>query len=165
MTVSTSTPEVEAKMSDSGLCVAVGDIYRDTDPRISDRRVKVTSFDSRFAYVVGCSEWGRETGRRTRIGLAGLQSRFERVGRSTLREDLERAALTALIEWRKADRELFVAKAVYAETSVSAEPKLWLEVVRLKKVEEEKRALAMVAADAFAPPEGFDPTAERKASE
>lgn len=91
-------------VSNDNFSVAVGDIYRDTDPRMSDRLVKVTAFDGRFAHVVGCSEWGQEIGRRTRISLAGLRSRFERVGGSTQQEDLERAALAALIEWRAVDR-------------------------------------------------------------
>lgn len=86
--------------------VEVGDIYRDKDPRMSDRRVKVLAAEGLYARCVVCNEWGQETGKRTRISLAGLESRFERVSGSTVKADLEAAALEALREWREADREL-----------------------------------------------------------
>lgn len=83
--------------------IRVGDIFRDKDPRSSGRHVKVLAVEGRFARCANCDAYGNETGKRTRISLAGLAQKFERVGGSTLQADLERIALDALKAWRVAE--------------------------------------------------------------
>lgn len=90
--------------------VQPGYIYRDKDPRMGGRHLKVLEVDARFAQCVGCAPDGRVTGKRSRVSLSGLAQRFEKVGGSTQGEDLERAALEALVAWREADRAMLQAR-------------------------------------------------------
>jgi hypothetical protein len=69
--------------------------------------------------------------------------------------DAELTALSALVAWREAERELFVAKAAVQQVE-NVEGVDWRarhdaqnELIRCLNVEREKRALAMAAADAL----------------
>lgn len=85
--------------------VKLGDIFRDKDPRAEGRHLKACSVEGLYARCVNCTaEGGELPGRRTRVSLHGLETRFEKVGGSRQREDLERAALAALKEWRRAEK-------------------------------------------------------------
>jgi hypothetical protein len=87
-------------MSANNFTVRPGDIFRDRDVRMSGRHVKVISSDSRHVYVINCAaDGGQSTGRKTRISLSGLETRFEKVGGSTQVADLERAVLSAAENW------------------------------------------------------------------
>lgn len=131
--------------------VEVGDIYRDKDPRIINRFVKAKSVDIRHAYVIGCTAEGKEVGRRTRISLAGLESRFERVGGSTVKADLEAAALKALRRWADAVKELKAASAALKSSTANTYPELWEREHAAVKTEAANREALLEAADSLTP--------------
>jgi hypothetical protein len=129
--------------------IEAGDIYREKDARMCGRLVKVKEIGWRHAYVVGCTAAGDETGRRTRVSLAGLESRFERVGGSTVKADLEAAALVRLGEWRDAYR---AAEALWA--SDGEDPPDWNErMSRAHTIMEDAAKNLLAAADALPPRE------------
>lgn len=119
--------------------VQPGNIYRDKDPRMDGRHLKVFEVDSRFAYCVGCAPDGRVTGKRSRVSLKGLAERFEKVGGSSQREDLERTALETLKAWRDAKHEF----TRLHDSASSLYPEGWMQALwRAGELEAELLAAA-----------------------